>query len=442
MDNANQAHDPSAEDNQLQFDAPAAAQLSTRASRQFLAMVVGLLVAFLAWASIAKLDRVTRGSGRVVSQERNNIVQHYEGGIIKNIFVAEGDRVEKGAVLFRIENSFAQADLAAANLELTTARLKRARLIAEANGAAEIDFADLADTAAPGLIAQQVDFFKGRQAELTETLNIIDDQVEQKALALSEKRSRLKNKEREKALMAERLDSLRALSEAGAVPRNELLQNETLYQQVISQVSDLKFQIPQTESALEEVKGRRREAILSFQAEARRHLTDAEFAISKLEETIQAQRDRKRRFDVAAPIDGVINKLFVSTIDGVVSPGQKIAEIVSDNAPIEIEAKLSPADRARVWPGLPAIVKVSAYDFATHGGLEGAIVEISPDALKDEQGDIYFRVRIEANMQDLGPEKPVVPGMLAEVDIITGKQTILEYLLKPIRDVQVNALKE
>ena len=421
-------------------DAPR--QVSTEASSQFLVVVGALLIAFLAWASIAKLDRVTRGGGRVVSQEKNNIVQHYEGGIITQILVAEGDRVARDDVLLRIENSFAQAELAAATLDLHTQKLKRDRLFAEANGVDEIAFDEAIAREYPDRAAQQRRFFARRRDELTEALSIIDDQASQKAFELSEKRSRLENIRREKALMSERLDSLRDLSKAGAVARNELLQNETMYQQVLTQISDLKFQIPQTESALEEVKGRRREAELSFRAEAERELTEAEFTIAKLEETIEALRDRKQRFDVVAPTAGVINKLFVSNINGVVRPGQNIAEIVADDAAIEIEAKLSPRDRARVWPGLPCIVKVSAYDFATHGGLRGEVVEISPDALKDEDGKIYFRVRIEAAADSLGEDKPVVPGMLAEVDIITGKQTILDYLLKPIRDVQANALRE
>ncbi|MEM6414615.1 MAG: HlyD family type I secretion periplasmic adaptor subunit [Pseudomonadota bacterium] len=424
------------------FVETAAEQVAARASAQFVYVVAALAVCFLTWASLAKLDRVTRGSGRVVSQERNNIVQHYEGGIITQILVAEGDRVQKGEILFRIENSFARADLAAAQLDLNVQRLKKDRLMAEANGQRTIEFnGDLVDRFAEQ-VAQQQRFFDRRLAELDEALSIIDDQVAQKEFELSEKRSRLTNKQREKNLMVERLESLRSLSKQGAVARNELLQNETAYQQVVSQLSDLKYQIPQTESALEEVKGRRREALLSFRADAERELTETEFTISKLEKTISALKDRKQRFDVSAPTAGVINKLFIANVNGVVRPGEKIAEIVSDDAPIEIEAKLSPADRARVWPGLRSVVKVSAYDFATHGGLEGQVIEISPDALKDENGNIYFRVRIKADVDSLGQDKPVVPGMLAEVDIITGQQTILDYLLKPIRDVKENALKE
>ena len=405
-------------------------------------MVSGLLVLFLVWASTAKLDRVTRGSGRVVSQEKNNFVQHLEGGIITQILVAEGDKVHQGETLVRIENSFSQAELAASTLDLNTQRLKKNRLQAEANGSEEVAFDVEVAANFPDQVAQQRRSFQRRQAERREQISIIDDQISQKEFELSEKVERLEGKLREKKLMAERLSSLRKLSEEGAVARNELLQNETLFQQLLSQVSDLEHQIPQTELALDEVKKRRREAMLSFRAEAEQELTETEVVISKLKEAITALTDRKQRFDVVAPTGGTINKLFVNNINGVVRPGQNIAEIVAENAKIEIEAKLSPRDRARVWPGLDTVIKVSAYDFATHGGLKGRIVEVSPDALKDDDGKIYFRVRIESEENSLGADKPVVPGMLAEVDIITGQQTIIDYLLKPIRDVKDNALRE
>ncbi len=418
------------------------AALSTEATSFFVKSVGLAVVILLLWASFAKVDRVTRGTGRIVSQEKNSQVQHYEGGIVTQILVAEGDSVDRGDVLLRIENSFAQAELAASQLELGTERLRRARLVAETQGADSVSFDDTLATAFPDQVAQEIRLFESRLAEREEQLSIVDDQVAQKEFELSEKRQRLANKRREKSLMAERLTSLRALSAEGAVARNELLQNETQFQQVVTAVSDLEFQIPQTESALAEVEGRRREVALRLRTQAEAELSETEFAIAKLEETIAALKDRKQRFDVAAPTSGTINKLFVNTLNGVVRPGQTIAEIVPEDAAIEVEAKLSPRDRAQVWPGLPSLVKVSAYDFTTFGGLDGEIVEISPDALQDEEGNIYFRIRIEASAQSFGEDKPVVPGMLAEVDIITGQQTILDYLLRPIRTVQAKALRE
>lgn len=416
--------------------------ISVRASSLFVRCVfLGFLAAML-WAGTAKLDRVTRGEGRVISAERNSLVQHYEGGIITQVLVEEGQRITQGDVLMRIENSFAEAERAASDVALKAEKLKRWRLLAEAAGVDELDVASLGFVAPLEQIEEQVQLFGRRRATQSETLSVLEDQISQKSYELSERRTRLENKRRERALMAERLDSLRDLSREGAVARNELLQNETQYQQIISLIADLEHQVLQTESSMDEMESRRREAEASFRSEAQRALTETNFEIEKLEETIGALTEREMRFDVVAPTTGTINKLFVSTVNGVVKPGQTLAEIVPEDAPIAVEARIAPRDRGKVRPGLKSLVKVSAYDFTRYGGLPGRVVEVSPDALQDETGAIYFRIRIEADSDSLGGDAIVVPGMVAEVDIISGQQTILDYLLRPVREMGAKALRE
>ncbi|MGV6819744.1 MAG: HlyD family type I secretion periplasmic adaptor subunit [Parvularcula sp.] len=415
--------------------------VQARASGIFVTTVALFFVVLMVWAGIAKVDRVTRGAGRIVSQERNSLVQHLEGGIIKQVLVKEGDHVSHGDVLMRIENSFAEAELASNKLALQTQELNRIRLLAEASGKETIDFSTL-EGVSDELIAQQQRLFDTRQAEQRESLAVLDDQMSQRKLELEEKRSRLANKQQERRLVAERLESLRQLSQDGAVSRNELLQNETQYRQLLSQISDLEHQIPQTEAAIKESQSRRREAEVGFRADAERELTETEFEIAKLHETISALTDRSHRFDVTAPTDGTINKLYVNTLNGVVKPGQILAEVVPEDAPVEVEARIAPRDRGKVHAGLRTVVKVSAYDYTQFGGLEGKVIEVSPDALQDESGDIYFRVRIEADAAKLGDDNPVLPGMLAEVDIISGRQTVLDYLLRPVRAVSANAFRE
>jgi len=165
-------------------------------------------------------------------------------------------------------------------------------------------------------------------------------------------------------------------------------------------------------------------------------------AISKLNQSITALQDRKSRTNVIAPISGRINRLLVSTIGGVVQPGQTLAQIVPDDLSIAVDARLSPKDRASVWPGLESVVKVSAYDYTIYGGLKGIVTEISPDALQDENGNPYFRVRVKADASALGADNPVVPGMLAEVNILTGSHTVLDYILRPVRRLQENAFTQ
>lgn len=416
--------------------------ISTAASVTFVRVIAIVFVLLLLWAAISEVDRVTRGSGRIVSQEKNSLVQHLEGGIITQVLVKEGDDVNRGDVIMRIESSFAEAELASSSVALANARLKRHRLRAEAQGLSQLDIGELELEADKDQIALQQRLFERRQLSKKETLSILDEQVAQKEVEISEKESALNSKRRERGLMAERLKSLRQLAEEGAVARNELLQNETQFEGLDAEVSELEHQVRQTRGSLAEVMGRRREAEANFQAEAERELVETELEIAKLEQTISALSDRQNRFDVLASTTGRINKLYVSTVNGVVRGGQTLAEIVPRDAPIAVEAKISPKDRAKVYVGLKAIVKVSAYDFTRFGGLTGNVVEVSPDALQDEQGNFYFRVKIEASSDQLGDGNQVVPGMLAEVDIISGRQTILDYILTPIQRLQENSFRE
>ena len=270
---------------------------------------------------------------------------------------------------------------------------------------------------------------------------ILNDQVRQRELELAERNTRLTNITHERTLVSEQVESLKPLVKMGAVSKNDLLKNQTTLQRLETKISDLKYQIPKTRSSLSEVKRRRNEIILRFRSEAEKERTDVLLAIAKLKESVTALKDRKQRSDVRAPISGTVNKLFVTTIGGVVKSGQDLAQIVPADKSIAVEVKLSPKDRAEIWPGLPGVVKVSAYDYSIYGGLRGKITDISSDALKDEQGRPYFRVRLEATTSDFGKDKPVVPGMMAEVDILTGKHSILEYLVTPLRKMRDKALR-
>ena len=231
-------------------------------------------------------------------------------------------------------------------------------------------------------------------------------------------------------------------SNLSAASRNDLLDRESQLQKIKTQINDLEFQIPQFQSGLSEVLRRRTEAELEFRSNAENDRAEAQLKIAKLEESTTAMTDRSYRTSVRAPISGRINRLLISTLGGVVQPGQTLAQIVPADSAIAIEARVSPKDRSNIWPGLPSVIKISAYNYSVYGGLKGKITEVSPDALQDENGQPYFRVRIEASAQSFGPDEPVVPGMLAEVNVLTGSNTILDYLLQPIRRIKENALRQ
>ena len=207
-------------------------------------------------------------------------------------------------------------------------------------------------------------------------------------------------------------------------------------------MSDLAHDIPRAEASLSEIAQRKLQTVSNFQADAEKDRTQTSTDVEKLAQSVSAMQDRIRRSDVLASVGGVINKLNVTTVGGVVKPGEPLAEIVPTDVSIGVEMKLSPSDRANVWPGEKAIVKVSAYEFSVYGGLPAKVIDISPDALQDERGAPYFRVRLEADVGNFGTEHPVLPGMLADIDVIGDRQSVLASILKPLRRLKDNALRQ
>ncbi len=417
-------------------------RIATEAHGRFVVVVGISAVLAVIWSAMTDIDKVTRGSGRIVPQQHKQEVQHLEGGIIQEILVREGDRVAAGQPLMRIENTFFRAELAQAAIEIAAKRLRLIRLEAETAGKTEIAFPPELARTMQGAVDNETSLFRRRRSNLDEQLSILQQQARQKEIELSELRSRQPSVLRERQISEERLASMRKLSAAGAASNNDTLEAERILQQTITRLSDLAHDIPRAEASLAEINGRKLEAVSRFQADAEKERTQTATDVEKLAQAVAAMQDRIRRSDVVASVAGVINKLNVSTVGGVVKPGEALAEIVPADSSIGVEMRLSPTDRADVWPGERAIVKVSAYEFSTYGGLPARVVDISPDALQDERGAPYFRVRLEADGTGFGKDRPVLPGMVADVDVIGERQSVLGSILKPLRRLKDNALRQ
>jgi adhesin transport system membrane fusion protein len=417
-------------------------RIATEAQGRFIVIVGVCTLLALVWSVVVEIDKVTRASGRIVTQQTKQEVQHLEGGIIAEILVKEGDTVVAGQPLMRVENSFFKSELAQAAIEQAAKRARIVRLDAETSGAKELKFPPDIAAASRQVVDNEISLFRRRQANLNEQLSILAQQQRQKEIELSELRSRQPSVTRERQISEERLLSFKNLSAAGAASNNERLEAERMMHQATARLSDLAHEIPRTEAALGEIQQRRAEAVSRFQADAEKERAQNATDLEKLTKSIEALQDRSRRSDVNATASGIINKLNVTTVGGVVKPGEALAEIVPADGSIDVEMKLSPADRADVWPGQRAIVKVSAYEYSVYGGLNAKVSEISPDAHRDERGVPYFRVRLEADAAALGPDHPVLPGMLADVDVIGNRQSVLGMILKPLRRLKDNALRQ
>lgn len=416
--------------------------IATRGQRHFVLIAAAGLALAIIWSAVTVLDKVTRGQGRVMPQTRNQVVQHLEGGILTDILVREGQKVEAGQPLIRVDNSFSRAELQQNQLDLKAKQLQMARLEAEASGERLFAAPPALVRDVPGIAAQETSLFRARLEGLNAQLMVVEDQHRQKQLELAEMRSRQTSSVREQDLVTQRVQSLRRLTRMGAVSNNELLDNERQLQQIEARLASLVHDIPRLEIAVSELSRRADEIRFRFRADAEKEQRETAVQIAKLEEAISAMRDRSRRTEVVAPVAGTVNKLFIETVGGVVKSGEPLVQIVPNDATVIIEARVSPQDRAEVWPGLPAVVKVSAYDFSVYGGLKGKVVDISPDVLSDDKGEPYFRVRLEADATALGPGRPVIPGMLAQIDIISGRHSVLQYLMKPVQRVRNEAFRQ
>ena len=409
-------------------------------SRRFLIILMfTAVIALLFWAAMTTLTGVTRATGMVVPSMQNQIVQHLEGGIVSQIRVKQGDQVEQGQVLLSIEDSQAKSTLQQTLTQISAKTAAIARIEAELADQDVIDFPDtLTDRA---ILQNEQSLFEQHRRQRHEENLLLGDKIRQQEIALAGLKTRLENQMKEQLIVSERLDNVQRLNKMGAASQNELLQAMTMLQQINTKIDDLNHDIPQTEAALSEAQRERSASILKNGSALAEEKTKALVEMAQLKESADSLKDRTARTDVRAPLSGIVNKMMVSTIGGVISPGEAILEIVPNSDTIAIEAQLSPQDRAQIWPGTKAVVKVTAYDYSVYGGLEAEVIDISPDIIKEKDNPPYFRVRLSAP-STLGDKHPIIPGMMVNVDMITKEYTVLEYLLSPVKNASDLALRQ
>ncbi|WP_259782462.1 HlyD family type I secretion periplasmic adaptor subunit [Aestuariispira ectoiniformans] len=414
----------------------------SRVAHLLLFSIVLVFTVFFGWAYVAEVDEVTRGQGKIIPSGQTKTVQHLEGGIISDILVTEGQNVKKGEVLLRIENTTAESNLQEKRKQYLNLRAQIARLRAEVAGKEDITFDSDVLQEAPGDAEQEQHLFEARRSQLAQQVRILSNQRKQKQQELQEMTARVNQLRKSKAITQKEMNLLKPLVEQGVAPKLDLLRVEQKVQDLNASISGVEVAIPRTRTQLAEAAGRIEEKKQSFRTEAQEKLNEASVAASRLEEEIIAGTDRVVRTDVRSPVHGTVKQIMNNTVGGVVRPGDDLVEIVPSEDTLLVEARIRPADRAQLWPGLPAVVKVSAYDYSIYGGLKATLTDISPDTITDEQGETYYRIRLRTEDNSLGEDKPIRAGMTAQVDILTGRKTVLDYLLKPIRKGMENALRE
>jgi adhesin transport system membrane fusion protein len=411
-------------------------------------LCAALLASFLGWAYWAELDEVTRGDGRVIPSSKTQLIQSLEGGILKELAVRPGDKVARGDILARIDDTGFSANLGEIAAKRLSLEAAAARLGHEAVGdlAALPAFpGDIAKTA-PALVANEISLFHARRKSLSTQLAVLTERVEQRSREMGEIRASLQRLDDNLRLANEEMTLKKPLAERGIVPRIDIIKLERDIADSRGQIAMQQESLPRLEAAIREAQGEVKAQEEKFRQDARAQLSDLEAELAVIHETMRAAKDRVVRADIRSPVEGIVNKINSHTLGGVVQAGQTIMEIVPIEDSLLVEAKIRPSDIAFVHPGQPAVVKITAYDFAIYGGLEGEVELISADSVYDEQvRENFYLVTIKTLRKQLKEGKedlPIIPGMVASVDILTGKKSVLDYLLKPINKARAEALRE
>ncbi len=431
---------------ELSYTSSAAAvvlEQSPRGGQQLLWAIAAFFLVMLVWAALAEVDEFTRGEGKVIPSSNVQVVQNLEGGILAELYVREGELVKPGQPLLRIDDTRFSSSMREADVTLMQLKAKVARLNAEAEGRL-FDVTDYPDLDG-AVLSEEWKVHQARRRELDSGNQLLMAQARQKQQELSELRAKRDQIARSLELLQSELSMTRPLAEEGAISQVELLRLERQVNDLGGELEAAELAIPRVQASLEEAQEKLNNVELTFQKDAYQEKREAMAELARLSETSDALADRVKRTLVISPVAGTVKQLLVKTLGGVIQPGMDIVEIVPTEDKLLVEARVRPADIAFLHPGQKAKVKFTAYDFSIHGGLDGEVVLISPDTIVDEKEESFYLVRVETAASFLGSESqplPIIPGMTTNVDILTGKKTVLDYLLKPILKTKQLALRE
>ena len=401
---------------------------------------------FVIWAHFAKLDEVTRGDARVVPSSKIQVVQNLEGGIIAELLVHDGQIVRKGDVLLRIANTTAESQYRDSRTQYLTLEAMVARLRAEIADKAP-QFPQEVLKEAPSVARSEQALYDSQLDQFKSNIAVLNDQLAQKQQEIAGLQSKQQTLSRSLELAKQERDMTAPLVASGAASKLELVKLERQQTDIQGQLDDVRISIPQAEAARNEAQKRIQEKTATFHSDAQAELNKHSAELAALQQQIIAQHDRVTRTEVRSPVRGTIKDVKVTTIGEVIKPGEDLVEIVPLEDTLLVEAKVRPADVAFLHPGQLATVKITAYDFSIYGGLKARVEDISADTIKDDtpNGGTFFRVTLRTDKNSLGTADkplPIIPGMTASAEILTGQKSVLDYLLKPLLKAKDEALHE
>ncbi|MFJ4068814.1 HlyD family type I secretion periplasmic adaptor subunit [Pseudomonas sp. NPDC089996] len=407
--------------------------------------VIAFFMFLILWASFAKVDEVTRGEGKAIPSSKLQKIQNLEGGIVAEIYAKEGQIVEIGQPLLRLDETRFASNVGETEADRQAMALRVERLSAEVEDRA-LNIDPELRKAAPNQTASEESLYQSRKQQLHDEIAGLEQQLVQRQQELREFNSKRAQYANSLQLLRQEIAMSEPLVAQGAVSQVEILRLRRSEVENRGQMDATALAIPRAEAAIREVQSKIEETRGKFRSDALTQLNEARTELNKATATGKALDDRVSRTLVTSPVRGIIKQLLVNTIGGVIQPGSDIVEIVPLDDTLVIEAKILPKDIAFLHPGQEATVKFSAYDYTIYGGLKAKLEQIGADTITDEdKKTTYYLIRLRTDRSHLGSdEKPllIIPGMVATVDIMTGEKTIMSYLLKPIMKARSEALRE
>ena len=392
--------------------------------------IFGLLM----WANFALIDEIARGDGEIIPSGENQMIQNLEGGIVEEILVTEGQEVQKGQILLKIDNKKSASSYSSNAVRADALQAKIARLRAESKGQKFSVSKELKENI-PLIVENEESLYETNKRQLNSKLSALRERLSQKRQELSEAKSQLKHLKSSYEMIETEVRMTEPMVRKGVRSKIDFLKLQRESNEIESKYDATRKSIPRLKSAIKEVQSTIEETKYMFKSDAKKKMNEAISELRTLRNTSTALADQVSRTVIKSPMHGIVQKLFIHTVGGVLKPGEDIMEIVPSDQNLLVEVKIKPSDIAFIYYGQKAIAKFSAYDFAIYGGLDGKVVYISADTIKDEKDNVFYNVQIKTDVNYLGDEDKklkIIPGMTVNVDIITGQKSVLDYILKPI----------
>ena len=399
------------------------------------------IVLFVVWAALVQVDEITRGDAKVIPARQLQVLQSLDGGIVSQILVKEGDMVNEGQVLLQVDSTRFESTVRENRSQYLSLLAKAARLRAIGEDKPFVPPPE-AVTGDPQTVAEERRLYETATSELQTKLTIARQQLSQRSQELNEAGTKNRQAAQSYESTARELAVTKPLLASGAVSEVELLRLQRDVDRYKAEGDIAGAQIARVQASISESTRKVQEVELTYRNTASKEYSETMARLNSLLQSGTGLADRVKQSALRSPVKGTIKRLLVNTVGGVVQPGRDVVEIVPLEGRLLLEAKVAPRDIAFLKPGQRAIVKFTAYDFSVYGGLNASLEHIGADSVTDERGNVFYTVRVATDQATLAGNLPIIPGMVAEVDIITGKKTILSYLLKPVLRAKSAAMTE